>query len=65
MSQISLKRRDFPDSLESLRARHAEIEDRLERLERLRSLSPEEQYERAVLKKRKLVLKDQIRRAED
>ncbi len=44
--------------LEALRTQHAELEMRLAQLERHLSLSPEEQRERAEIKKAKLQLKD-------
>ena len=44
--------------LEELRSEHARLELRLAELERHLSLSPEEQRERAELKKAKLQLKD-------
>ena len=44
--------------LEELRNEHARLEMRLAELERHLSLSPEEQRERAELKKAKLQLKD-------
>jgi uncharacterized protein YdcH (DUF465 family) len=46
--------------LEELRSEHARLELRLAELERHLSLSPEEQRERAELKKAKLQLKDTI-----
>ena len=52
------------DTLDQLRDRHGDLELRLRQLDRHRSLSPEEQYEVQVIKKRKLHLKDQIRRLE-
>jgi uncharacterized protein YdcH (DUF465 family) len=47
-------------TLEQLRQEHARLEMRLKELERHLSLSPEEQLERANLKKAKLQLKDDI-----
>jgi uncharacterized protein YdcH (DUF465 family) len=44
--------------LELLRSEHARLETRLAELERHLSLSPDEQRERAELKKAKLQLKD-------
>lgn len=44
--------------LEELKTEHARLELRLAELERHLSLSPEEQRERAELKKAKLQLKD-------
>ena len=49
------------ESLESLQQTHQQLEQRLDKLDRQRSLSPEEQFEVQVLKKRKLALKDRIR----
>ncbi len=49
------------ESLESLRRAHQQLEQRLHTLDRHRSLSPEEQFEVQVLKKRKLALKDRMR----
>ena len=46
------------DRLEALRSEHARLEMRLAELERHLSLSPEEQRERAEIKKAKLQLKD-------
>lgn len=39
---------------------HRELDDRLQEMARRRSLTPEEQHEAAVMKKRKLALKDRI-----
>jgi uncharacterized protein YdcH (DUF465 family) len=44
--------------LESLRTQHHQLEMRLAELERHLSLSPDEQRERAEIKKTKLALKD-------
>ena len=44
--------------LEELRSEHARLEMRLAQLERHLSLSPDEQRERAEIKKAKLQLKD-------
>lgn len=49
-------------TLTSLEAEHRELEARLAELERHLSLTPEEQLERARLKKLKLVTKDRIAR---
>ncbi len=49
------------ETVESLRHSHQQLERRLNKLDRHRSLSPEEQFEVQVLKKRKLALKDRIR----
>ena len=46
--------------LTQLREEHARLDMRLKELERHLSLSPEEQIERANLKKAKLQLKDDI-----
>ncbi len=51
---------DRSDRLEQLRSEHARLELRLAELERHLSLSPDEQRERAELKKAKLQLKDSI-----
>lgn len=50
-------------SLDALQAAHGDLEARLQKLGRHRSLSPEEQFEVQVLKKRKLALKDRMRAA--
>ena len=52
-------------SLEALRVEHGTLDARLQQLDRHRSLSPEEQYEVQIIKKRKLALKDEISRMED
>lgn len=52
------------ETLDQLRNQHGTLEARLQQLDRHRSLSPEEQYEMQVIKKRKLHLKDQITRLE-
>jgi uncharacterized protein YdcH (DUF465 family) len=46
--------------LATLRDEHARLEMRLKELERHLSLTPEEQVERAHIKKAKLQLKDQL-----
>ena len=51
---------DRQAQLEQLRQEHARLEMRLSELERHLSLSPDEQRERAELKKAKLQLKDTI-----
>jgi uncharacterized protein YdcH (DUF465 family) len=48
------------DRLDELRREHHRLELRLAELERHLSLSPDEQIERANLKKAKLLLKDDI-----
>ncbi|MBA2662135.1 MAG: YdcH family protein [Bradymonadaceae bacterium] len=48
------------DDLEMLRVEHQSLENRLVELDQHRSLSPEEQYEVQVIKKRKLFLKDRM-----
>ncbi len=53
------------ESLESLRNHHQKLEQRLDKLGGQRSLSPEEEFEMQVLKKRKLALKDRIRARSD
>lgn len=52
-------------SLDALEAAHRDLEARLHKLGRHRSLSPEEQFEVQVLKKRKLAIKDRMRAAVD
>ena len=47
-------------TVDDLRFEHGNLDARLRQLDRHRSLSPEEQYEVQVIKKRKLALKDQI-----
>jgi uncharacterized protein YdcH (DUF465 family) len=51
---------DVEVQLDRLRTEHARLEIRLRELERHLSLSPDEQQERANLKKAKLQLKDDI-----
>ncbi|HZS35439.1 MAG TPA: YdcH family protein [Polyangia bacterium] len=51
---------DVATHLEQLRSEHARLESRLRELDRHLSLSPEEQVERARIKKAKLQLKDDI-----
>jgi uncharacterized protein YdcH (DUF465 family) len=51
---------DVEVHLEQLRSEHARLEARLRELDRHLSLSPEEQVERARIKKAKLQLKDDI-----
>lgn len=46
--------------LDELIRQHRELDDRLQEMARRRSLTPEEQHEAAVMKKRKLALKDRI-----
>ena len=53
------------ETLDQLRTEHGQLESRLQQLARPRSLSPEERYEMQVIKKRKLVLKDEISRREE
>lgn len=48
-------------NLEDLRHEHSTLDTRLKQLEAHRSLSPQEQYEKAIIKKRKLAIKDRIR----
>ena len=52
------------ENLDELKTQHEVLDQRLVRLARPRSLSPEEHYEMQVIKKRKLVLKDRINRME-
>jgi len=51
-------------NVDTLRQEHQGLETRLRELDKHRSLSPEEQYEVQVIKKRKLALKDAINRKE-
>ena len=51
-------------NLDELRDQHGDLDARLQQLDRHRSLSPEEQYEVQVIKKRKLHLKDVINQLE-
>ena len=46
--------------VDELQREHAALETRLDELEQQRSLSPEEQYEKSIIKKRKLAIKDRI-----
>jgi uncharacterized protein YdcH (DUF465 family) len=55
---IKPDRFDRSTRLEALRTEHARLEMRLAELERHLSLSPDEQRERAEIKKAKLQLKD-------
>ena len=65
MSKTTVRREDLSDqSLEQLKTEHRSLEQRLQRLNRPRSLSPEEQFEIQEIKKRKLKLKDRIRTIE-
>ena len=47
-------------SIDSLQDEHRRLEARIAELEHHLSLSPDEQRERITLKKRKLVVKDQL-----
>ena len=53
-------RSERTSNLTTLRQEHETLDSRLQKLDRQRSLSPEEQYEMMVIKKRKLALKDRI-----
>jgi len=55
---------DVATEVDRLRSEHARLESRLRELDRHISLSPDEQVERANLKKAKLHLKDSILRLE-
>ena len=57
---IKPERFDRTTRLEALRTEHARLEMRLAELERHLSLSPDEQRERAEIKKAKLQLKDTL-----
>ena len=50
----------FPEDREELIRRHRQLDEQLEELTRLGRLSPLQQHEAAILKKRKLALKDRI-----
>ena len=54
------ERSDRSSRIEALRSEHARLEMRLAELERHLSLSPDEQRERAEIKKAKLQLKDTL-----
>ncbi|TXD38530.1 DUF465 domain-containing protein [Lujinxingia vulgaris] len=64
MQQRRTPMSESPSSLDELRAQHLELKERLQALEKLRSLSPEEQFEARVIKKRKLAIKDAMRALE-
>ena len=51
-----------PPDLEELIRRHRELDEQLQELTRYGHLSPLQQHEAAVMKKRKLALKDRIAR---
>ncbi len=53
------------EDLLGLKSEHETLDTRLEQLDRHLSLSPEEQYEKQVIKKRKLILKDRIAQLEE
>lgn len=61
MSRANAVSHSSDETLTSLRQAHRQLERRLDKLDGQRSLSPEEQFEVQVLKKRKLALKDRIR----
>ncbi len=63
-SSISALFQDFGDCPDTLQRAHGDLEQRLELLLSRRSLSPEEQFEVQVLKKRKLAIKDQLLHAQ-
>ncbi len=60
MAQLLTSQGGTELTVEELKAEHANLETRLDELGRQRWLSPEEQYEKAVIKKRKLAIKDRI-----
>jgi uncharacterized protein YdcH (DUF465 family) len=60
MDKHSSNRGTQADEVEGLRRRHQELERRLSELERHLSLTPNEQVERARLKKEKLWVKDRM-----
>lgn len=51
-----------PDLLAELTAEHRDLDERLQQLERRRSLTPSERDEVSRLKKQKLLTKDRIAR---
>ena len=53
------------DELMALKTEHESPDVRLRQLDRHLSLSPEEQYEMQVIKKRKLAIKDRIANLEN
>lgn len=65
MSRSTARRDDlFEQSYEELMNEHRSLEHRLDRLNRPRSMSPEEQAEMQRIKKRKLAIKDRLRTME-
>jgi len=60
MSKPSVSTGDVQAQLTRLKSEHARLEMRLQELDRHLSLTPEEQLERAQIKKAKLQLKDDI-----
>ncbi len=55
-----MRNRNQPLNANEIRDEHEILEIRLGQLAKHLSLSPEEQYEAQVIKKRKLALKDQL-----
>ena len=49
-----------PETLDDLQHEHAQLKHRLTQLQQHLSLTPEEQYEAMVIKKRKLAIKDRL-----
>ncbi len=60
MKHLQLSPAEVQARLEVLRTTHADLDKRLQELDRHLSLSPAEQTERANLKKAKLQIKDDI-----
>lgn len=56
-----MQKEEVAATLDTLRAHHRQADERLQELVRQVSLSPDEEMEIALLKKRKLHLKDEIR----
>jgi uncharacterized protein YdcH (DUF465 family) len=56
-----MQKEEVAATLDQLRANHRQADERLQELVRQVSLSPEEEFEIARLKKQKLHLKDEIR----
>jgi hypothetical protein len=62
MKLPALSPNEVKSRLETLRSTHADLEQRLKALDRHLALSPEEEIERANIKKAKLQIKDDILR---
>ncbi len=62
MEKVRVDQESAAVQMVRLKERHGELERRLAELERHLSLTPDEQVERAVLKKEKLRTKDALQR---